>query len=147
MDPLCILANQSMKPIDVLVDGGLGVVLEQYPSPTDSLCGIDEHPLSFDVPFLLCLLGDLVLVIQDEFLLRRVLLAVRIDRVETSPNSLCHDLPQRCRGIELGGMMFVVHSCEYLLGAKQELLWEDSAYPVEGDGVVVLDQLRAHSRW
>ena len=147
VDPLCILANQSMKPIDILVDGGLGVVLEQYPSPTDSLRGIDEHPLSFNVPFFLCLLGDLVLVVQDKLLLRRILLAVRVDRVETGPNSLCHDLPQRCRGVELGGMMFVVHACEYLFGAKQELLWENSAYPVKSDRVVVFDQLRAHSRW
>ena len=43
--------------------------------------------------------------------------------------------------------MFVVHSCEYLLGAKQELLREDSTYPIEGDGIVVLDQLRVNPRW
>ena len=136
-----------MEPIDVLVDGGLRVILEQDPGPTYSLCGVDEHPLSFDIPFLLCLLGDLVLVIQDELLLGRILLAVRIDRVEASPDSLCHDFPQGCRSIEFGGMMFVVHSCEYLLGSKQELLREDSTYPVEGDRVVVLDQLGVDPGW
>ena len=43
--------------------------------------------------------------------------------------------------------MFMVHSCEYLLGAKQELLREDSTYPIEGDGVVVLDQLGVDPGW
>ena len=145
--PLCILPYQSMEPIDVLVDGGFRVILEQNPSPTYRLCRVDEHPLSFDIPFLLCLLGDLVLVVQDELLLGRILLAVRIDRVEASPDSLCHDFPQRCRSIKFGCMMFVVHPCEYLLGAKQKLLRKDSTYPVEGNGVIVFDQLGVDPRW
>ena len=95
-NPLCILAYQSMKPVDVLVDGSLGVVLEQYPGPTNGLGSIDEHPVSFDVPFFLCLLGDLVLVVQDELLLGGILFAARVDCVETGPNSLCHNFPEGC---------------------------------------------------
>ena len=133
-------------PIDVLVDGCLGVILEQNPSPANGLGGIDEHPLSTCIPVFLGLFRDLVLVVQDHILFGGVLLAVRVDGVEARPRSLCHNFAQGCGSVQLRSVVFVVHSSQHFLCAQKLLLGKRPPDPIDGDGAVVLNELGVDPR-
>ena len=85
---LCAFTNELDEPTDVLIDDGLGTILDEDPSPVYRFDGIDEHPLSADIPVFLGFLGDIIPIVDDQLLFGGILFTIRVGRVEARPNSM-----------------------------------------------------------